>query len=388
MINVTEVLLRRHTPLLPAIYFDSASATLPERYAHLSTEGADAFGYADVAGLNEFQLAHHVLDMVGFRLRQYPSTSVVVHASTSGDEPRALAADRLATVRSYLEHVWRIAPDRIDTSSDPDAAPSTDESSTDESTADGREENRRVTFSSPSPDLLAPIGTQRLSRRFDPPRIRLEPTYGAEAGVRAWRIDVMQNGDTVVSFSNHTDSTDAALTWHLSSDRIDSTLGTLAATLTVVDSAGQSASARDSISLRVARDTLTIDSVASRDGELVRIDYPLVGFGYRSARGDASHELRIRELAAMIRPDAQITVTGYTDRVGTDAVNLELSRQRAQFVANRLAEALHGRGLDSIRANVVAGGVETDRFSNDLPEGRALSRGAVVTILQREDVSQ
>jgi outer membrane protein OmpA-like peptidoglycan-associated protein len=377
VINVKEVILRKHTPLLPVVYFDSASAVMDQRYHRLSSEESAAFGYMNVARLGELELSHALLNLVGFRMREFGDVSLKLYGATSSDEPAALAAARVDTIRQYLLDTWGIAPDRIEIADG--AGPM---ARSEENSSDGRSENRRVVLASDDPDLLAPIGTQRLTHEFNPPRIQLDPTFGAEAGTRSWSIIITQNLDTLARFSNR-DASEARLAWRLNDELIDSTLGVLTATLEVEDSVGQVATARDQISLRVQRDSTVIEASRQVRGDVVRLVYSLVGFDYRSATADASHQLRLAELAELIEPGATVEVTGYTDRIGDDAYNEKLSHERARNIALDLARLLADRGISNISPQIIAGGVETGRFPNDLPEGRVLSRGAVITVEQR-----
>lgn len=75
-------------------------------------------------------------------------------------------------------------------------------------------------------------------------------------------------------------------------------------------------------------------------------------------------------------PSAHATIDGYADNSGTDAINVPLSSQRAQAVANFLVsqgvagDRLTVKGLGSI--NPVAG--------NDTPDGRAKNRRAEIVV--------
>jgi peptidoglycan-binding protein ArfA len=75
-------------------------------------------------------------------------------------------------------------------------------------------------------------------------------------------------------------------------------------------------------------------------------------------------------------PNAHATINGYTDNSGSEAINIPLSTQRAQAVADFLVA--HGvpnsqlivRGLGSV--NSVA--------PNDTPEGRAKNRRVEIVV--------
>jgi len=75
-------------------------------------------------------------------------------------------------------------------------------------------------------------------------------------------------------------------------------------------------------------------------------------------------------------PTSNVTVTGYTDNVGNDAINIPLSANRAKTVADYLvsqgvaSEHITSKGLAS--ADPIA--------SNDTPDGRAANRRVVITV--------
>ncbi|UVT05852.1 OmpA family protein [Burkholderia glumae] len=76
------------------------------------------------------------------------------------------------------------------------------------------------------------------------------------------------------------------------------------------------------------------------------------------------------------RTYSQVTVTGFTDSVGSDDYNLALSKRRAESVAAYLKA--HGLKADSL---VVSGRGEADPVaSNATPEGRASNRRVQVLL--------
>ncbi|MGS0894027.1 OmpA family protein [Burkholderia stagnalis] len=79
------------------------------------------------------------------------------------------------------------------------------------------------------------------------------------------------------------------------------------------------------------------------------------------------------------RAYSQVTVTGYTDSVGSDAYNLALSQRRAETVAAYLKT--HGLQTDALS---VAGRGKADPVaSNATPEGRASNRRVEVSLRSR-----
>lgn len=81
----------------------------------------------------------------------------------------------------------------------------------------------------------------------------------------------------------------------------------------------------------------------------------------------------LNEVAAFLNeyPKSYIVLRGYTDSVGKDEYNLELSKRRAMAVADFLLES---HGVDRDRIVVQWNGSANPIASNDTDEGRALNR--------------
>lgn len=377
-ISVGEVIVRNFTPLLPVVYFDADSAAVPARYRSMTQREARSFSYGSVAELSAFDMAHEVTNIVGYRMREDRNAHVVLYGGGAQDERPELGLERAGRIRDYLVNVWGIRRTRIDVRAGAGPIPRSDDE-----VEDGRSENRRVVFASTSPDLLGPVATERIVRDFNPPRIRLSPSFTSEAGVAAWTIAIRQGATQLATFSHE----DAAagrseLSWQLDERRIDSSSSQLVAELRAVDSAGQVRLAYDSLALVMRRDVRVVDERRLQHAEHERLTYALVAFGYRSSTGDRGHELWLRDLAGQMNDNARVRVTGYTDRTGDDAYNAELSRGRAQYATEKLRTFANERGLRNITFDTRGVGAETSRYPNDLPEGRVLSRGAVVVVEQ------
>jgi len=77
--------------------------------------------------------------------------------------------------------------------------------------------------------------------------------------------------------------------------------------------------------------------------------------------------------------DTMIRVEGHTDASGSEAQNAQLSKTRAQAVANYLME----RDIDDDRVQVVGHGESRPIADNDTPEGRSANRRVEIVIGQR-----
>ena len=89
----------------------------------------------------------------------------------------------------------------------------------------------------------------------------------------------------------------------------------------------------------------------------------------------------LRDLATTLKnnPSTSITVIGYTDNTGTDAINIPLSRQRAESVMNYLVSP----GVSSSRFTVEGKGSSDPIASNDTAAGRAQNRRVEIYVGER-----
>lgn len=70
-------------------------------------------------------------------------------------------------------------------------------------------------------------------------------------------------------------------------------------------------------------------------------------------------------------------IEGHTDAVGSDSYNLELSRRRAQAVADYLVS----KGVERDRLEIIPLGETRPVAANDTPEGRAMNRRVEINII-------
>ena len=81
-------------------------------------------------------------------------------------------------------------------------------------------------------------------------------------------------------------------------------------------------------------------------------------------------------------PDTNITIQGHTDNTGNDDYNLDLSRKRAQSVA----EYLSSKGVLLSRFNIEAFGEEAPRYDNNTTQGRAQNRRVEMAISANQEM--
>ncbi len=95
---------------------------------------------------------------------------------------------------------------------------------------------------------------------------------------------------------------------------------------------------------------------------------------------------KLRQLAAVLNryPRTTIQVIGHTDSRGSEQSNLELSRRRAEAVAEELVQA----GVAPSRITTFGRGESSPIASNETPEGRAMNRRVEIIVQPDEGLRQ
>jgi outer membrane protein OmpA-like peptidoglycan-associated protein len=105
----------------------------------------------------------------------------------------------------------------------------------------------------------------------------------------------------------------------------------------------------------------------------------------RAAVKPASQE-NLNNLAKILDkyPDTDILIEGHTDSTGSDEHNLTLSRQRAQAVANYLAQI----NVNPTRFTIMGYGESQPAAENETAEGRALNRRVDLGIMANDKLKK
>ncbi|GKT18156.1 OmpA family protein [Acidovorax sp. SUPP2522] len=101
-------------------------------------------------------------------------------------------------------------------------------------------------------------------------------------------------------------------------------------------------------------------------------------FAFNKADLSAQAGPRLDKLANFLKqfPERKLLIEGYTDSVGSDSYNQELSERRAQAVRDALVQ----RGVDTSRITARGYGKSYPVAENGSPEGRAMNRRVEIVI--------
>jgi outer membrane protein OmpA-like peptidoglycan-associated protein len=137
--------------------------------------------------------------------------------------------------------------------------------------------------------------------------------------------------------------------------------------------------ARDQEAQKAARLQAELDALKAKPtdrGLVLTLGDVLFDTGKAELNSGAARKLD--QLAQFLteHSDRRVQIEGFTDSVGTDSYNLDLSQRRADAVRS----ALRGRGIDAARITTQGYGKEFPVASNGESGGRQLNRRVEVTI--------
>lgn len=362
-IRVEEFISTEMRPLLNYVFFDENSSVLPDRYVRMQSDETSEFAVEDLHGIPVLPTYYHLLNIVGRRLHAHPDAKITLVGCNSDEGIEIgrldLSRNRADTVRKYLEDVWGIAPSRISVQvRNKPSKPS------DTTVIDGVIENRRVEIYSDTWEILEPVITHDTLRVIQSPDVRFHQRSYSTNGVADWTLDVQQSGKQLKKFSG-SGPLAPAVDWKLNDGKevVPHTSDPITYQLTVHDSIG--------LSYVTVLDSLPVDLISLQKKRRNRIadkeigNYSLILFDFDRGELNASNQRIARFIRGEIRPEASVTITGYTDRIGLTDHNQRLSQARASSTASALG----------VPQNRSSGLGETKLlYDNELPEGRFYCR--------------
>lgn len=367
--KVEEFLSTNIKPMLTYIFFDEGQSTLAPKYVKLSKSDANKFTEKSTVDMGILQTYYHVLNIIGRRMIENPTAKITIEGCNNNKGVEAgnesLSENRARSVFNYLKDTWGIDTARMIV-----AHRNLPQDPSNINEADGQQENRRVEITANKFEIIAPVIVDDTLRSVNPPVVRFYPEVKAEAGVKDWNLKALQNNSLINRFDGKGDPP-KYVEWKFDHDQgtIPKQDADLVYNLGVTDVNGQKKETADQI---MPIELITIQQKKRNRVADKYIDrYSLILFGFDYAKLSFYNKKMTDLIRSKIAPDSKIFITGHTDRLGDDAYNLKLSRERAASVGTQFNK-------DQI---IVNGYGEVDPiYDNELPEGRFFSRKVDVVV--------
>jgi outer membrane protein OmpA-like peptidoglycan-associated protein len=391
-------------PLRNYVYFDGDDLAFSNRYTRLTAQQAalfreeqlqDSFPAAPTGrNLRQMAVYHHILNIVGDRLRRHPGSSITLVGLSPRQGPR-LGRARAEDVRHYLMRTYGITGARITVDEREEPAPPLGRSP--EELAMLRAENQRVEILSTSREMLLQVG--------EDDRFMLKPV----------EIEGEAAGTDSVIFHTVPASRMRTATQRSSSEASSPVPPpSFIWTLTIADDTGgvrrfgpftRSREALPASTLLGTRSRGTFNAVMTgshnRNGEgpVTRqasfvlsqrhkgihetLRYGIL-FDIDQARAVSSYDRFLAtEVAPRITDTSTVFIRGRTDVITDEAYNLKLSRGRAEGVWRSLEAATEVSGRRGVRFLTSWSGEDPAQapYGNELPEERNYNRTVIIDVV-------
>jgi outer membrane protein OmpA-like peptidoglycan-associated protein len=345
---VTGNVLRALTPIVNAVFFDSARADVPASYQRT----------ADLASMSSDAVASHywILPRIAAIVAANPSARIVLEGATSGPstepEGTALARRRAEAVRSAL--VGLGVPSSsigINTLVTPRIASNAD-------LPGGRAENRRVDIVLQNAPLQRFVLTEEFAELRGLASVRSRFQGGPPESQPADQTITINGRDTVIA------SLEATVTLPVTV-RLDNSGQPPAIIATSASAGGQYAEMKLAIpkeKLRSRRIALSTDGFEA-----------VLRFDYNSAELLDDVKTLLRQLTEQLPEGATIVIEGSADILGSQERNRQLSSNRAANTESYIRSV-------SAKKFTFATTSLASPFSDDTPHGRFLNRSIRIRV--------
>jgi outer membrane protein OmpA-like peptidoglycan-associated protein len=379
--------VRESFPMRDYVFFEEGSAAIPMRYEKLTKAEAVNFKEEELQevqpknntgrSLRQMTVYYNILNVVGDRMKRNPGTTI--HLSGSSGAGAEQGKERAESVKLYLVNIFGIDSARITTEGrEKPKVQSEIIGGTKELTLI-REGDNRVDIESSAPELMIQVGGG--------PHYMLKPVQivavvedpldshvffnapGAKEAFSSWSIEVIDSAGKVQRFGP---TTKERMTIPGNTILGGRAQGTYTVVMLAQTKNGKSVRKESTVKL-IRRD------VPKREA----IRYSIL-FDFDKSQTVASYEKFLTEVVAPQIPDSGVVVIqGYTDIIGEEDYNENLSRERAEGVQKIIENALTKSKKRTVTFETLAFGEDSQYapFDNYYPEQRFYNRSVIIDIV-------
>lgn len=380
--------VRETFPVRNYVFFNEGSDEIPNRYVLLrkdqvkdfSEDQLEVFTPKELTGRSKRQMTvyYNVLNILGDRMVQYPNTSVTMTGSSREgvQDGKAMAE----STKKYLTEVFEIAPARIQTEGRLKPVTPSEQPGGQLELALLREEDRRVSVSSGSPELLmefrsgndVPLKPVEINGVQEAP-IDSYTTFnvsGADTAFSSWSVKMEDKQGKVQKFGPYTQES--------VSIPGKTILGTNPEGKYKITMVGQTESGKQIKKETTANLVLWTPPVTD---EMMRFS---VIYEFNNAEAIAMYDKYLTEVVTPKVPEnGTVIIHGHTDIIGGEKINLKLSTERANDVKGIMEKALASVNRTDVTFEVHGFGEDENlaTFNNKFPEERFYNRTVIIDII-------
>lgn len=385
-----ESRMREVFPLRNYVFFTLGSNEIPSRYVLLNKDQASKFKEEQVQfsvskkrtkrSERQMTVYYNLLNILGDRMQKNPKSTIKLVGSSENGISEGLV---MATnVKHYLTRVFNIDSTRIGLEGSIKPAHPSERVGGKLELDLLREGDRRVTIESNSPELLmefqsgdAPLRAVELTssdwvENNDQIMIHAD---GAKEAYKNWILELKDSNGKTVNFGPYKKDSVAISRIDLLKNQQQ---GTFVAVLIGTTQNGD-----------VVKKETTMRVLPLEKAEIIESIRFSVIYEFNESKSNAIYEKYLTEIVVEKIPiHATVIIKGYTDIIGEDNYNQNLSLARATDVKNTLAESLEKRGRSDVKFEIFGYGEDArySIFENTYPEERFYNRTVVIDIIAKK----
>jgi outer membrane protein OmpA-like peptidoglycan-associated protein len=384
----SERRMRETFPIRNYVFFDIGSTEIPERYVLLSKDQVkdfkenqlEVFKPKRLAGRSnrEMVVYYNILNILGDRLSKNKNTNIRLTGSTMSGPENGLAM--AYSVKKYLVNVFGIDSSRIKTDGrvKPRILSEKPGSTIDVDLL--REGDNRVTIWSESPELLmefqtgndVPLKPVELVSDMEAPfdSYVTFAAFGAKAALSSWSLEIKDNKGKIHNFGPYTQEK-----LNLPGKSIMGVNPSGDYKVTMIGKKLTGGILKKDTTLHMVLWTPSKSEMGVRYSVIYEFDE------------SKAIQLYDKYLAEIVTPqipkNGTVIIQGYTDIVGDEAYNVELSLARANDVKSIIEKGLKKAGRTDVIFQVHGLGEDESLspFENKYPEERFYNRTVIIDII-------
>lgn len=353
---------RQLRAFLPYIFYDENQSDIPSKYVQYSSDKAKEFSFKELLGKNSLETYYQLLNVLGKRLLENPDANLTLIGcnSNTGIEKnnKKLSKLRAEKIRDYFVNVWQINPNRIKVE-----ARNLPEKFSNIKDPDGIAENRRVEINSDKWEIIAPIVIEDTLRYIKPGNILVRNDIYSPTEIKDYELSISSKAGSIVNIQkNEAPQKEIKIDLSNKIKNLPEIPENINAVLRVENTEETNITPIQTIPVEVER----IDSSLNV--------YNLILFDFNSSELGKANTKISEFINNDISSDAEVKVTGYTDRIGDEKHNKTLSEARAKSTADKLKVSkveFQGKGEEELL------------YDNNTPEGRFYCRTVQVFVRQK-----
>ena len=383
--------VRETFPLRNYVFFNTGSTEIPDRYVLLSKDQVkdfkedqlEVFTPKKLSGRSKREMVvyYNILNILGDRMGKNPSSTItLVGSSPKGiEDGKAMSA----SIKKYLTSVFSIDPSRINLEGGKKPKIPSEQPGAKLELVLLREGDHRVSIESGSPSLLmefqsgpsAPLKAVEFVAVQEAP-LDSYVTFkvdGADKAFHSWSMEMKDEAGVVQNFGPY------------QQEKVSipgkSILGTRPKGDYKVTMIGK---AKNGDLVRKEASVHMVLWVPEQNEEGLR--YSVI-YEFNNSRAIAMYDKYLTEIVTPKIPrNGTVIIHGYTDIIGEEAHNLELSQARANDVKRIIERALSKAGRSDVKFEVYGFGEDQSLapFENNLPEERFYNRTVVIDIISKK----